>query len=57
MPSVVRDYWDISPLAAVGVVILMCCVLCKWEGWMKTAGYVVGGALLIIGIGVYFSSL
>lgn len=57
MPSVVRDYWDISPLAAVGVVILMCCVLCKWEGWMKTAGYVVGGALLLIGIGVYLSSL
>lgn len=34
-----------------------CCVLGKCEGWMKTAGCVVGGALLLIGIGVYFSSL
>lgn len=57
MPSVVRDYWNISPLAAVGVVILMCCVLCKWEGWMKTAGYAVGGALLLIGIADFLGAL
>lgn len=44
MNSMIHDYWNMSPLAAVGAIILMCCVLGKWEGWMKTAGCVVGGA-------------
>ena len=57
MNSLIRDYWNMTPLAAVGAIILMCCVLGKWEGWMKTAAYVVGGALLLIGIGTYFSAL
>ena len=57
MNSMIHDYWNMSPLAAVGAIILMCCVLGKWEGWMKTAGYVAGGALLLIGIGSYLGSL
>lgn len=52
-----HGYWNRSSLVAEGAIILRCCVLGKWEGWMKTAGYVVGGALLLIGIGMHFSSL
>ncbi|MCQ2372047.1 MAG: hypothetical protein MJ058_08375 [Akkermansia sp.] len=57
MNSMIHDYWNMSPLAAVGAIILMCCVLGKWEGWMKTAGYVAGGALLLIGIADFLGSL
>ena len=57
MNSMIHDYWNMSPLAAVGAIILVCCVLGKWEGWMKTAGYVAGGALLLIGIADFLGSL
>ena len=33
------------------LVILLRCTLCKWKGWIKTAAYVVGGALQPSGIG------
>lgn len=46
-----------SPLAAVGLVLLICCHLGNWKGGLKVAGNVVGWALVLIGIGSFLGSL
>lgn len=44
-------------MPSAGAVILACCVPCKWEGRLKTAGHAEGGALVLIGIGSFLGSL
>lgn len=57
MSTLIQDYWAMSPLAAVGLVLLVLCHLGGWKGGWKTAGNVVGWALVIIGIGSFLGSL
>lgn len=57
MSQTIQDYWAMSPLAAVGLVLLVLCHLGGWKGGWKTAGNVVGWALVIIGIGSFLGSL
>lgn len=57
MTNLIQDYWAMSPLAAVGLVLLICCHLGRWKGGLKVAGNVVGWALVLIGIGSFLGSL
>lgn len=57
MSQTIQDYWNMSPLAAVGAVILLFCVYGNVSSGVKTIGYVLGGVLLLIGIGSYLGSL
>lgn len=57
MTNLIQDYWNMSPLAAVGLVLLICCHLGNWKGGWKTAGNVVGWVLVLIGIGSFLGSL
>lgn len=57
MSELIQDYWAMSPLAAVGLILLFCCHFGGWRGWLKTAGNTVGWLLVIIGVGSFLCSL
>lgn len=57
MTQTIQDYWNMSPLAAVGAVILLFCAYGNVKGGVKTVGYVLGGALLLIGMVSFLCSL
>lgn len=57
MTQTIQDYWNMSPLAAVGAVILLFCAYGNVKGRVKTVGCVLGGALLLIGMVSFLCSL
>ena len=57
MNELIQDYWAMSPLAAVGLILLCCCHYGGWKGLLKTAGNAVGWLLVLIGVGSFLGSL